>query len=593
MHRTICSRSPSWGVLVALLLAALPSAVRGQASPGGAVIVPINGTVRLQMSTKKEIKTINNPKDTAISIRPVAGDPTTVLITGVAPDFARVEMIDVDGKKETFDVIVQLDVEYLKTQLKRAVPTAHITPIPTSNTTVILAGTVTKAEDVDIIMRVAQSIPGVVAVNAIRVGGVQQVQLDVTVALVSRSEFRRMAFNFLYNSQNTYLASTVGQAAVNPVVAGATSSTLNAALFGQVLSATPGAPGGAPTNFLGGILKNNWGLLSFLQALRDENVLKLVSEPKLVTLSGRPASFLAGGEQAIPVPAGLGQVGVQFEEFGTRLNFLPIVMGNGKIHLEVEPEVSDLNPANGTSIGGTVVPGRNTNRVNTTVQLEAGQTFVIGGLLQHRVRANMAKVPVLGDIPFLNVLFSSKSYEEIEDEVIIMVTPYLVDAQSCDQVVKCLPGQETRSPDDFELFLEGILEAPRGPRQVFRGNNYVPAYKNDPSYGQYPCGKPDCCVYGSCFPGCCGKGGCGAGCGNGCGNGCGDGSGCYGGPAGYGLPYGAAGTKPIGMPYAGPSEMLEGGVAPATPVRSMPPVGPAVEGAGKAPDLPRNALTPG
>src|SRR5947208_14116470 len=128
---------------------------------------------------------------------------------------------------------------------------------------------------------------------------------------------------------------------------------------------------------------------------------KLLAQPRVVTLSGRPASFLAGGEQAIPVPAGLGQVGVQFEEFGTRLNFLPIVLGNGRIHLEVEPEVSSLNPANGTSINGTVVPGRDTNRVNTTVELESGQTFVIGGLIQHTVNAVNRKTPVLGDMPFL------------------------------------------------------------------------------------------------------------------------------------------------------------------------------------------------
>jgi pilus assembly protein CpaC len=205
-------------------------------------------------------------------------------------------------------------------------------------------------------------------------------------------------------------------------------------------------------------------------------------------MSGRQASFLVGGEQAIPVPAGLGQVGVQFEEFGTRLNFIPVVLGNGKIHLEVEPEVSALDPAAGTNIQGTVVPGRATQRVRTTVQLETGQTFVIGGLIQHTVNATTSKVPVLGDLPFLGAAFSSKSFNEVEQETVVLVTPHLVDGMACDQFPKCLPGMETRTPDDFELFLEGILEAPRGQRSVCEGKVYVPAYMHSPTVEQFPCG---------------------------------------------------------------------------------------------------------
>jgi pilus assembly protein CpaC len=190
----------------------------------------------------------------------------------------------------------------------------------------------------------------------------------------------------------------------------------------------------------------------------------------------------------VPVPAGLGQVGVQFEEFGTRLNFIPIVLGNGKIHLEVEPEFSALNAANGTNIQGTIVPGRTTSRVNTTIELETGQTFVIGGLIQNTVQANILKVPVLGDIPFLGPWFSAKSYQETETELLVLVTPWLVDPEACDQRPKVLPGQETRRPDDFELFLENLIEVPRGPRAVCQNARYIAAYKNSPSAVQFPCG---------------------------------------------------------------------------------------------------------
>ena len=253
-------------------------------------------------------------------------------------------------------------------------------------------------------------------------------------------------------------------------------------------------------NILTGVITNNFRFLAFLNALRNESVVKLLAEPKLVSLSGRPASFLSGGEQAIPIPAGLGQVGVQFEEFGTRLNFLPVVLGNGKIHLEVEPEVSSLDAANGTSINGTVVPGRVTQRVHTTVELEDGQTFVIGGLIQRDVTGSTEKIPVLGDLPFVGVAFSSKSFRETEAELIVMVTPHLIDAMACDQVAKILPGQETRSPDDFELFLEGILEAPRGQREINLGKGYTGAFKNGPSASLYPCGES--CANGRCATGC-------------------------------------------------------------------------------------------
>jgi pilus assembly protein CpaC len=510
MHRTkSCLKVLTGGLLLALAVSGFTAGSHAQGPPTGtsgtALIVPINGTVRLKMKSGKPIKTVTVPVPDIIQVRTMVGDPTMVLVTGVNPNVTRIELEDVDGNKETHEVIVQLDIEYLRTQLRRVVPTANITPIPTSSNAVTLTGYVSRAEDLNIIQQVAATFGGISVINALRVGGPQQVQVDVTVAAVSRSEFRRMAFNFLVNGHNTFFGSTIGQATVNPTVIGSgTTFTVAPGLSAQV-----GAPNGAPVNIFGGVLHSGWGLLYFLQALRDENVLKTLAEPRVVTMSGRPASFLSGGEQAIPVPAGLGQVGVQFEEFGTRLNLLPIVLGNGKIHLEVEPEVSNLDPASGTTISGTTVPGRVVNRVNTTVELESGQTFVIGGLIQHDVVANAQKVPVLGELPFLGAAFSTKAYLEVEREIIILVTPHLVDALDCAQVPKCFPGQETRSPDDFELFLEGILEAPRGPRPVCPDGRYVPAFKNGPSYDLFPCaGKANCggngngsCASGNCASG--------------------------------------------------------------------------------------------
>lgn len=492
MHRTNPKlRSLVWGTLLALLVGGLPSSQAQDAGRGSALIVPIGGTVRLQMKSKKPIKTVVNPKENVINIRTVVGDPTTILITGQTPDVTTIELTDIDDRKETYEVIVQLDIEYLKTQLRRAVPTANIIPIPSSNNAVILTGTVAHAEDVDVILRVAQSIGGIQVINAMHVGGVQQVQIKVVVASVSRQTTRAIGFDWLGNARYSFFGSFVSQTAAVPGSIG------TGGAFGPASLGLLGNPAGS-ADFLFGVLHRGWNFLGFLEALRTEGLAKFLAEPSLVTLSGRPATFIVGGDQAVPVVGGIGgATGIQFEPFGTQLTFLPIVLGNGKIHMEVNPSITDLDPAFGAVIQGNLVPGRRRETVNTTVQLESGQTFVIGGLIRHTTSANRRSTPLLGDLPFIGTFWGARTAEDLEEEIIILVTPFLVDPQDSNQVIRVLPGQETRNPDDFELFLEGILEAPRGQRQVCQNRRYVPAYKNSPSLEVFPCG-------GGCGEGHCG-----------------------------------------------------------------------------------------
>jgi hypothetical protein len=156
-----------------------------------------------------------------------------------------------------------------------------------------------------------------------------------------------------------------------------------------------------------GVLDTHSGVHSFLQTLELVNLGKLVAVPRLVTLSGRPAIFRVGGEQVVPVPAGLGQVAVQFEEFGTRLNFLPVVLGNGKIRLEVEPEISTRNADAGVSFAGATVVGRTTQRIHTTIELESGQTFVLGGFPQ-------------------KLKSGGEKGGEIEAEMVVVVTAHVI-----------------------------------------------------------------------------------------------------------------------------------------------------------------------
>jgi pilus assembly protein CpaC len=351
-------------------------------------------------------------------------------------------------------------------------------------------------------MRIAQSVAldPTRVINGLRVAGVMQVQLDVVIARVARDEFRQFGFNFVFSGTNSIFGSTPGQ--ISPFNRiGTTAAVIGGGGGLATGQGTPGVvlqggqigadPTTGPANLFLGIFAPGSSFLSLLQALRTETLAKILAQPSLVTLSGRQAHFVSGGQQAVPTVAGLGgTAGVEFVPFGTQVDFLPIVMGDGKIYLEVEPRISSLDPASGTPIpntGGGIVPGRLEQRVHTAVLLESGQTFAIAGLIQKTTDGTAIKTPVLGDLPFIGAAFSRKSFEEKEEELVILVTPRLVDPMDCYQTPKVLPGQETRSPDDFELFLESILEAPRGAREVFPNGHYVPAYKNGPTAGQFPC----------------------------------------------------------------------------------------------------------
>jgi pilus assembly protein CpaC len=481
------------------------------------ITLAVNGTQRVQMLSRKRIKTVVNERETVARVSALAaGEPTSILITGLEPGTTRITLTDVDNNSETIDVLVQFDVEYLRSLLRRAVPTANVEPIPAANNAILMTGFVAHAEDVDAVMRTAASVIGrpEQVVNAMRVGGVLQVQLDVVVALVDRSKMRQFGYNLLGSSNSTVFGSTVGGLAgpitsagtINPVAFGSSGGTGGS---GGTQSGTTLITGGAvstvpnPANLFLGVITSSGSFFNLLQALKTESLVKFQSEPRVVVLSGHRATFNSGGQQAVPTVAGLGgTAGVDFVPFGTQVDCLPVVLGNGKIHLEVTPNITQLDNASGVTIpGGGFVPGRSQQTVNTTVEVEDGQTFIIGGLIQRTVQGTIEKVPLLGDLPFLGVAFSVKSFTEHEIETVLLVTPHLVDPMSCDQVPKPLPGDETRSPDDFELFLEGILEAPRAPREVCPDGRYRAAFKNGPTAALFPCGENG--RYGRINGGCC------------------------------------------------------------------------------------------
>jgi pilus assembly protein CpaC len=204
-----------------------------------------------------------------------------------------------------------------------------------------------------------------------------------------------------------------------------------------------------------------------LQALEVRGVVRTLARPNLVALSGEKASFLAGGEFPYPVPQGSGggfnQVTLEFRKYGIKLDFKPVVEDNGMIRLEVAPEVSKLDSTNSVRISGFVVPGLITRNTQTVVELQDGASLAIGGLYQHDYQNDVRQVPWLGDLPFLGSLFRSASWRRGETELVIIVTPRLVQRADMQKAAETqtLPGHE---PTEKDLYLKGkSLDRPIAP----------------------------------------------------------------------------------------------------------------------------------
>ena len=455
----------------------------------GALTVPLGGVAQFDPKMGP-IQDVVLSREGVVGFRP-GSTPTSILLTGLAPGQVRLTLTFKDRPPLAVDAIVLIDVELLRTMIKRTVPTSNVDVTPGIGNVVVLSGYVTSPQDADIVARLANSMVGGQAnnvINAVQVGGVQQVQIDVVVASVDRNEIRSRGFDFAVNG---------GTIKFTSVVSGLIGST---GFAGGVPTASPDA------NLQTGIVPAQF--FTALRALRTEGLAKFLAEPRVVTQTGRPASFLAGGRQAVLGPAaGINGPGVTYENIGTQLDVLPIVYGNGQIWLEISPSVRTVNQGLGITTVFGASPGFTENSIRCAVMLESGQTFAIGGLIQNSVQASSARIPVLGDLPFVGTAFSRVNYEERESELVILVTPRLVAPMDCSQVPKRLPGRETRTPDDYELFLEGVLEAPRGQRKVWNGKCYNAPYQCDPSASTYPCAGnvcagPNVAGAGCAAPGC-------------------------------------------------------------------------------------------
>jgi len=379
-------------------------------------------------------------------------DLRELIITALdMPGTDEIILVDSKGRKHRIELVITQDTSALENVLAMRFPFSNIKIIPISDQSVLVTGQVENALQVKQVMEIAEKFfPE--PVNNLEVVGPQQVQLRVLVVEVSRTKLRALGLNFLFtdveNGTVRYVTSTVGS-----LINMATSTDVNS-LTGLSFTLP-----NQNSNLMYGKLRNDRVFRAFLQALVEEGLAKLLAETTLTTFSGRASSMIVGGEFPIIIPGQLGTFTVEFREYGNKLDVVPTVLGGGRIRLEVRPEFSELDFDNGVVQAGFEIPALKQRRVDTSVEMNSGETFVIGGLINTVDTAKARKVPVLGNLPVIGAAFRQIEYTREEKELIILVTPELVEPMSPAQASQTYPGAESVPPTDHELFLLGRIES--------------------------------------------------------------------------------------------------------------------------------------
>ncbi len=389
--------------------------------------------------------------------------PTRIVLTGKA--FGTTQLLLHSGTEQrVFHVDCELDLSLLRSFIRSVSPSAKV-DVRSVNGIIFLNGMVPDSEIADQITQMASLVQrGEVRAN-LTVAGVQQTLLRVVVAEVNKIATRQLGVNWALGasklSRDFFFAQNVAN--LNPTVFG--SNGLPNVLNGQLLYSVAPVANGPATNITFGFPRAE--LQTFVNALRENGLARTLAEPNLVAISGQTATFLAGGEVPIPVAqagASAGAITVEYREFGVRLGFTPTVLGGQLIRLHVMTEVSDAIPTD-TVAGGFPLFTFNTRRVESTIECGNGQTFAIAGLLNDVMRANASKIPALGDLPVLGTLFSNTSYERDTTELVVLVTPQLVEPLDPQQVPPP-PGSLMTEPNDWQLYYNQKLEGDPKPRPM-------------------------------------------------------------------------------------------------------------------------------
>jgi pilus assembly protein CpaC len=290
-------------------------------------------------------------------------------------------------------------------------------------------------------------------INLLRLPGVEQIMLQVRVAELNRTGLRQIGTDWLVGSAKGALTGT--QIGGSTVTAGALGG------LGGLIGNGTTELGSRGTAF--GIFPSA-DVNLMVAALRQNSLLNILAEPNLVAMNGHEANFLAGGQFPVPIPQGaLGQITVEYKDFGVQLQFVPHIIDEQTVRLQVAPEVSTIDNTLGTTLvtGGAPIPGINTRRVSTTVEMREGETLALAGLLQVTMDARTSRIPGLGDLPYLGPFFSNTSHERVEKELLVLVTPVMVSPIPAGECIP-YPGMDLAEPNDLEFYLLSRLEGRTG-----------------------------------------------------------------------------------------------------------------------------------
>jgi pilus assembly protein CpaC len=339
----------------------------------------------------------------------VAVNPKEVLLNGKAPGDTSLIIWQQDGARLVYDLTVRMStarLDAVRQQIARDFPHENIN-VTFENDTAFVRGTVKDLTAAERVMAIAGTLGKTVNLLRVQVPQVEpQVVLKVRFANVDRAASTDLGVNWASGAFNQ--ATAIGT--------------------GSPLALAGGLSGYASAvNIL--LFRKDINLGAAIQALESKRLLEMLAEPNLLAISGQQASFLAGGEFPFPVVqpgVGSSAITLMWREYGVRLNFLPTVTARGTIRLKVAPEVSSLDYTNSVSVQGLTVPGLSSRRVQTEVELESGQSFVIAGLLDRQTSDNFSKIPGIGSIPVLGKLFQTKSVTRSNSELMVIITPEVV-----------------------------------------------------------------------------------------------------------------------------------------------------------------------
>ena len=376
--------------------------------------------------------------------------PDQVLVNGKA--FGQVNFIAWEqsgGQYLVFDVYVRTNLSLIDSQIRALFPKDDIR-LSQANGSVVLSGSVSDTKTAAQVQSVVEA-AGFKTVNMLAspVKNASQVQLQVRVAEVSRNRLTGLGTGYAYQGRPGVGGYANGGG--SPWTLG---SVDKGSIFGSVASSA------LNLFVMGG------NSFEFIRALKTNGALRELAEPNLIAMDGQEASFLAGGEFPVPIIQSGGGGGngngnavtIVFKEYGVRLNFKPTILDEDHIRLELEPEVSTIDFANGVKFQGFVIPALKTRRAKTGIELRDGQSFALAGLLDNNETRSLSKVPVVGDIPVLGALFKSKDFQKNETELMFIVTAQLVKPVNRDDLpqMRGVDGLKNGSPLGIEPKGEGI-----------------------------------------------------------------------------------------------------------------------------------------